>query len=148
MPETKKTAPKKPQDHLPKQESTKATPNRPDVVYATVTIAGVDYRSPELGRMNRSAVKRMKPLMERVTGGDADLEDLWELTGALLVDTPAEVVDALTMDDLKAILSNSQVIAFTGGDAPDPRNLTVEFSEPISLTDEIGLGESSASTGS
>ena len=61
---------------------------------------------------------------------------LWDLADAMLVDVPTAVVDELTIDDLKAILTEGGLISFTGDDAPDPSNLT------------ITLGESSASTGS
>ena len=86
--------------------------------------------------MNRVAVKKLTPLLAKATSGDGDLEALWDLVDAMLVDVPTAVVDELTIDDLKAILTEGGLISFTGDDAPDPSNLT------------ITLGESSASTGS
>ncbi|HMQ36470.1 MAG TPA: hypothetical protein PKE46_02385 [Micropruina sp.] len=111
-------------DHLPKQKPSQ------------VLINGTGYRLPSLGRMNRAAVKKLTPLLAKATSGDGDLEALWDLADAMLVDVPTAVVDELTIDDLKAILTEGGLISFTGDDAPDPSNLT------------ITLGESSASTGS
>lgn len=100
-----------------------------------VTIAGIEYPLPSLGRMNRAGVKRLQPLLSRVTTSDGDdLEMLWDLADALLQNVPTEDVDNLGMDDLKTILSESGMLTFDGEDAPDPANLT------------ITLGESSAST--
>ena len=111
-------------DHLPKQQP------------KHLIIAGSRYRLPALGRMNRAAVKKLSPLMAKATAGDGDLEALWDLADALLGDVPTDVVDELTIDDLKAILTEAGLISFTGADAPDVENLT------------ITLGESLASTGS
>ena len=111
-------------DHLPKQKP------------GQVTIGGNTYRLPALGRMNRAGVKRLTPLLAKVSSDDADLEAMWDLADALLAEVPSQDIDELTIDDLKALFTAAGMLSFSGEDAPDPENLT------------ITLGESSASTGS
>lgn len=111
-------------DHLPKQKP------------GQVTIGGNTYRLPSLGRMNRAGVKRLTPLLAKVSSDDAGLEAMWELADALLAEVPSQDIDELTIDDLKALFTAAGMLSFSGEDAPDPENLT------------ITLGESSASTGS
>lgn len=142
MPETKKTAPKKPQDH--KKPASGATIS---LAAETVTIDGTTYKVPNIDRLDRAGVKRLRAVMplveqfqnvneENMDESLAAVDALYDIVGAIYDEIPQETIDTLLTDDLKALVQAAGLFNFTGDDAVDEVALS------------ITLGESSASTNS
>lgn len=96
----------------------------------SIELRGKKYPAPSMNRMKRKAVKKLKPLLERLK--NEDLEALWEIVGAMMPTLTVAVLDDLDLGECKSILTDAGVAKFDS-ETPDA---------------EITAGESSASTSS